>query len=330
MGMMPETFDYILDSIKDDLMRNYCNLHTRCIQSEQRLMITMKFMLTGNSYKSLSLVFACGGTTVSVIMKETLGAIWDRLFPVHMPPLTKEILERSAEEFERRWHSPHCCGALDCKHCRIRNPNNAGSIFFNYKHFFSMVLQAVVGADYRFMSIDVGGYEQRNDGGTFQTSNLCRCLEMGNIRMPAKKPLPDSDIEVPHFFIADQAYPISDNILKNYPGESLSKSKQEFNEQFNKVRRVVECGFGQMTMKFRMLLTPLLQHPATIKLVIKCACLLHNLIKDREQQEETFIPTERSNLIPETEEVVFGNGTGIRARDDLRRWFDEHGNVRRR
>ena len=47
----------------------------------------------------------------------------------------------------------------------IQCPFNSGSMFYNYKLYFSVVLLAVASADYRFVMVDVGAYGNSNDSG---------------------------------------------------------------------------------------------------------------------------------------------------------------------
>jgi len=92
-----------------------------------------------------------------------------------MPLPTTESLKSNAKEFENVWNFPHVVGCLDGKHIRIVCPSDSGALFFNYKKYFSVVLQGLVDAHYKFITVDMGGgrgFRETNDGGTFLASDL--------------------------------------------------------------------------------------------------------------------------------------------------------------
>ena len=96
--------------------------------------------------------------TVGGSIKETSDAIWDTLVEKIFvsAPMQKYQWKKVARGFEEKWNFPHCIGAIDGKHVVIQAPANSGSMFFNYKKSFSIVLLAVCNSNYEFSMVDIG------------------------------------------------------------------------------------------------------------------------------------------------------------------------------
>ena len=61
-----------------------------------------------------------------------------------------------SNNFESAANFPLCLGAIDGKQIRVIKPEQSGSMFLNYKHYFSIVLMAVADTNYNYIFIDVG------------------------------------------------------------------------------------------------------------------------------------------------------------------------------
>jgi len=70
------------------------------------------------------------------------------------------------------WNFPNCVGSTDGKHIRLKCPSNSGSIYNNYKHYYSVVLQGLADAQFRFIAIDVGAYGKQSGDEIFIHSSL--------------------------------------------------------------------------------------------------------------------------------------------------------------
>jgi len=91
--------------------------------------------------------------------------------PECIPKPTKEQWELTALVFERRANFPHWLGAVDGKHIGVIKPQHSGSIFCNYKDFFSVVLIAVADTNCRFVYVDIGSYGKDCDYGLKKKAN---------------------------------------------------------------------------------------------------------------------------------------------------------------
>ena len=186
---------------------------------------------------------------------------------------------RIASEFEGRWNFLNCVGAVDGKHVMIKSPAKSGSMFFNYKGHFSIVLLAVVDANYRFIVIDVGGYGKQSDGGTFATSQFGIRLTDGRLDLPNDKAPPECPNLLPYVFVADEAFPLMRNIMRPYHGKKIGVRERVYNYRLSRARRVVENAFGILAARFRVFHRTMDQRPDTVDRIVKATCVLHNMLQ---------------------------------------------------
>lgn len=85
---------------------------------------------------------------------------------------------------------PHCLGAIDGKHVNIVRPKNSGSLFFNYKNTFSIVLLAACDSNYRFTYVNVGALGSQSNSGILSRCSFGRMILRGELDVPPQDNLP--------------------------------------------------------------------------------------------------------------------------------------------
>jgi len=124
------------------------------------------------------------------------------------------------------WNFPNCLGAMDGKHCLIDPPLQSGSLYFNYKESFSIVLLGLVDAQLRFIFVDVGTNGRVSDRGIWNKCALKHHLEKNNINIPPPNPLQGTEQNFPYVIIGDEGFPLSTNVLIPYPKEQCTGRKE--------------------------------------------------------------------------------------------------------
>jgi len=216
-----------------------------------------RFLSTGASYAALADSFRLGIPTIHYIIKEVCEAIWKTMAPLHMAVPTTEMLLATSNEVYLKWNFPNCVGSIEGKHIRLKCPSNSGSMYYNYKHYYSIVLQGLADVRYRFITIDVGAYGKQSDGGIFCHSSLYQLLSSNNFNMPHARKLPLSDVELSFVILGDEAYPLLSYLMRPYPRRQLTESQRLFNYCLSRGRRVVESAFGILAGKWRILNKPI-------------------------------------------------------------------------
>ena len=192
--------------------------------------------------------------TISLFIPEVLDAIVAEYGDLVATPDSPDGWRAVAGGFSSRWNFHHCLGAVGGKHIRIVKPNNTGSLYHNYKGFFSVVLFAIVGPDHRFMYVDIGGNGSTSDCSIYDASPLKVDLASDDIGLPVPHCLPRDDAHLPYFLIGDDAFPLATYMMKPFSQRNMDKHQRIFNYRLSRARRIVENAFGILANRFRCLL----------------------------------------------------------------------------
>ncbi|XP_030749395.1 protein ALP1-like [Sitophilus oryzae] len=247
------------------------------ISAEHRLIITLQYLSQGTSMQNLAWTFQIGHTTVHKIIHETCRAIWNVLSPEYLksPSTAAEWLNIS-HKFTERWNFPHCVGALDGKHINIRAPARSGSLFYNYKNTFSIVLLAACDSKYCFTLVDIGAYGSQSDGGIFRHSIFGQRREENDLNIPEATTLNGCSTRLPYFLVADEAFPLKSFIMRPYGGRNLTDTQRIFNYRLSRARQVIENTFGILVARWRILQTTINAKIENVDEIVKAVTVLHN------------------------------------------------------
>ena len=131
----------------------------------------------------------------------------------------------------------------------------------------------------KFIVVDIGAPGRRSDGGIFRESEFGKKLFSKQINLPEPCKLGESGPTVPYFIVGDEAFPLTEFLLKPFPRRvKLSTRQKIYNYRICRGRRMIECAFGMLAQRFRIFRKPILARLSTVKQIVQAAVVLHNFI----------------------------------------------------
>ena len=141
---------------------------------------------------------------------------------------TGDTLRLVVNEFEARWNFPQVASAIDGSHIPIVRPHEYHVDYFNRKHFYSIVPQAVVDYRYCFWDINVGWPGSCHDARVLANSDVFKKAQYGKL-LPALKRIIDN-AQVPIMLLGDPTYPLMPWLMKPYLDNGhLTRERLHFN-----------------------------------------------------------------------------------------------------
>lgn len=281
--MTPERFEH-LNKLTSPHLKKQCRSR-QAISPRERLAITLRYLATGDSQRSMAFNFLVGRQTIRKIIEETCDVLAHVLKQYTSFPTTTSQWLTIAKEYFDEWDFPHVVGALDGKHIMIQAPPNSGSCYYNYKNFFSISMLAMCDANYRFTYLDIGSYGRDNDAAIFNRSSLFEAMSSASINVPENGMVGEHCL--PYVILCDEIFPLKPWLLKPYPGRNLSEAQTVFNYRLSRARRTIENAFGILSSRWRVFRRPIQANIDLVVKMVQATTALHNYLLSTENARYT-------------------------------------------
>ena len=125
LKMSLDRLELLLTLIAPLITKKYCPGRDP-ISASERLIVTLRYLATGESQQTQSFYFRISRHTVSKRIDETCNAIWDGLKSSYLKaPTHVAEWQKLAKVFNQESYLPNCIGAIDGKHVCIEAPPNS-------------------------------------------------------------------------------------------------------------------------------------------------------------------------------------------------------------
>ncbi|XP_055922968.1 putative nuclease HARBI1 [Eupeodes corollae] len=264
----------------------------------EKFAIVIEYLASGSIQRHVSSVYRISKQDFGKILDDVCIALCEVLVG-YIPKLDAPHFVEIANQFNIQWNLPNCIGAIDGKHVAIKCPQNAGSLFYNYKGFHSIVLMAIADANYKFVYIDVGAHGSEGDANVFASTNIGKATLQDNLPFPEDMVVGNE--KLPFFFVADDAFPLCKRIVKPYApsrAKKLANEERIANYRISRARRCVENSFGILSCKWLCLSRTMFCNPDRAQKIISACCFIHNYLITN--NKETYCPSKMTDYYDET------------------------------
>ena len=179
-----DTFKYILSKIFNNLQKK--TVTEDPVTPECRLGVCLYRLARGDYYYTLAELTGLRESTICVITIEVCQAIvetlWEDEVSVYFPKSIEEY-RQAMELMDQEWQFPFAFGAVDGCHISIRCPPGGAESakeFHNFKNFYSVILMAIVDAEYHITWASCGYPGNSHDSYIFQSTDIYHILNSGN------------------------------------------------------------------------------------------------------------------------------------------------------
>jgi len=246
-----------------------------------KAMIGLRILGRGNCADDISEMSGVGASTVHAIWHKFIRGVSRCMFPVYVTPPIGDHLQRVMDTYARLGF-PGAVGSVDCTHVPWNKcPIELKNLCKGKEKFPSLSFEVVVDHTRRIHSCTDGFIGTASDAVIVVNDPYCRAIASG-LYEEVEFSLYNEDGTWTTFtgayLICDNGY--SDKWIFQKPlNNGVDMRSVYWSETLESVRKDVECTFGILKARFRLLSQPVNFHSAsTLTAAMKTACTIHNML----------------------------------------------------
>lgn len=233
------------------------------ISLEDRLLMLLWYLASLDKYAAIADRFGVSESTASCAIRNLLQFVKENLVQKMIVWPSDDEMDEIEAMYNDLKGFPGVVGMIDATHIKIHRPAVRGIDYYNRKNFYSVVLQAVVREDMRFVHVFAGFPGKVHDARVLKESPL---YETGR-----------SKCREGHI-LGDSGYPNLPWLLTPFRDNGhLSEAQKTYNTVHSSIRSKVERAFGLLKGRFTRLQNIYQRDIKTIVNTIITSCVLHNI-----------------------------------------------------
>ena len=275
LRMSKDTFRMLVNICQVNLMRKNTK-YRACLPPDKVLAIGLYRLAHGASTRVCADAFNIGQTTVLEAFQDVVSILNTLKNNFIKFPRTDAEKICTINSFKSRSEMPNVLGAIDGTHIKIRAPKENKRDYFSRYHQYDVVCQGIVDGNTKFIDLVAGFPGSMHDSRVLRNTRICRLLDngFGTPLMSLK------DKTISPYLVGDSAYPLSKSIIKPFSDSTSDPDEKKFNRELSRARVAVECAFGGLKSRFRILNKTMEDGIKMINQTIVACCVLHNICVD--------------------------------------------------
>ena len=324
--MSKETFLKLVDLIRPFAKIRSTRVRKDVISLEKRVAVTLYYLKDQGSMQMTANAFGIARCTVGVVVKEICDILSGELGKELIKfPIDKDDIVKTAEQFQQRFGFPQVIGCVDGTHIPIRQPSENARDYFSYKMCYSLNCQAICDAYGLFTNVEIRWPGSVHDARVFANCEVQKRFSSGKSKLYHKELVPGEET-VPQILLGDPAYPLLHYMMKEYD-HCKSQEQVVFNQMLRSARNQIECAFGRLKARWRILLRPMDIPIGQVPKIIYACFVLHNFCeKEKEDVDlrvvDQVLQNERGRL--KADRYSYSTSTGKKVRDAITSYFKEY------